>query len=143
MKNPVYHQAIQQATPTWLKDNDYILTVPKINIQEFDEKKSFLLITFDNFTPNDTNPQFRDCIVTIDIICHLDLWDLGDYQLRPLKIAGYVDGILDNTHLTGIGTFQLLSGEFLPLDNNLSGYVLIYRAIHGSDDKLPESDKIV
>ena len=138
MKNPVYHQAIQQATPTWLKDNDYILTVPKINIPEFDEKKSFLLITFDNFTPNDTNPQFRDCIVTIDIICHLDLWDLGDYQLRPLKIAGYVDGILDNTHLTGIGTFQFLGGGMLKFNEQLAGYSLMYRAVHGSDDKIPD-----
>lgn len=138
MKNPVYNQAIQQATPTWLKDNDYILTVPKINIQEFDEKKSFLLITFDNFTPNDTNPQFRDCIVTIDIICHLDLWDLGDYQLRPLKIAGYVDGILDNTHLTGIGTFQFLGGGMLKFNEQLAGYSLMYRAVHGSDDKIPD-----
>ena len=138
MKNPVYNQAIQQATPTWLKDNDYILTVPKINIQEFDEKKSFLLITFDNFTPNETNPQFRDCIVTIDIICHLDLWDLGDYQLRPLKIAGYVDGILDNTHLTGIGTFQFLGGGMLKFNEQLAGYSLMYRAVHGSDDKIPD-----
>ena len=138
MKNPVYNQAIQQATPTWLNDNDSILTVPTINIHEFDEKKSFLLITFDNFTPNETNPQFRDCIVTIDIICHLDLWDLGDYQLRPLKIAGYVDGILDNTHLTGIGTFQFLGGGMLKFNEQLAGYSLMYRAVHGSDDKIPD-----
>ena len=31
----------------------------------------------------------------------------------------------------------------LILNEELSGYTLMYRAIHGSDDELPESDKIV
>jgi hypothetical protein len=33
---------------------------------------NYILINFDNFTPNATNPQFRDNIVEFDIICHFD-----------------------------------------------------------------------
>ena len=44
-------------------------------------------------------------MVNFDIICHTDYWNLGDYRLRPLKIAGYIDGILNKSKLTGIGTF--------------------------------------
>ena len=32
---------------------------------------------------------------------------------------------MQNSRLTGIGTFQLLNGEFLPLDEKLSGYVFL------------------
>ena len=42
--------------------------------------------------------------------------------------------------------FNLVSDDkitILPIDEEISGYSLIYRAIHGSDDKIPESDKIV
>ena len=34
----------------------------------------------------------EDCTIMIDILCHTDCWDLGNYQIRPLKIAGYIDG---------------------------------------------------
>jgi hypothetical protein len=43
--------------------------------------------------------------VNFDIICHTRHWDIGNYRMRPLKIAGYIDGILNNCKLSGIGTF--------------------------------------
>lgn len=64
---------------------------------------------------------------------------MNNYQIRPLKIAGYIDGILNNTKLTGIGTFNFLGCNEFVLDENLSGYTLSYRAIHGSDDKIPSA----
>ena len=75
-----------------------------------------------------------------DIICHTDYWDLGDYRLRPLKIAGYIDGILNNSKLSGIGTLQFLTANELILNEQLSGYTLVYEAIHGTDDKI-ENDE--
>ena len=104
---------------------------------EHEQVKSYLIITFDNFSPTKTNPQFRDCMVYIDVLCHTDYWDLGDFQVRPLKICGYIDGILNNTKLSGIGTFQFLGCNELVLDETLSGYMLSYAAVHGTDDKLP------
>ena len=72
----------------------------------------------------------------------LEYWDLGNYRQRPTKIAGFIDGILDNSRLTGIGAFQFIGGSEIAYPD-WGGYVLMYRAIHGSDDKLTESDKIV
>ena len=138
-----YKKVIDKATPAWLKKNGYLINVPRVCLKEFDEKKNFLILTSDNYTPNAKNPQFRDCTVSFDIVCHTDHWDLGNYQLRPLKIVGFIDGILDNSRLTGIGTFQMMGCSQLILNEELSGYTLMYKAIHGSDDELPESDKIV
>ena len=63
-----------------------IKIVPQIVIEE--NCPNYIIITFDNFKPNDTNPEFRDCIINIDILCHPDHWNLGNFQSRPHKIAG-------------------------------------------------------
>ena len=108
-------------------------------MNEHEEIKSYLLFSFDNFRTNASNPQFRDCTVSIDVLCHSDYWDIGDFRLRPLKICGYIDGMLNETRLSGIGTFQFLGCNELILDENWSGYTLMFEAIHGTDDKLPSS----
>ena len=90
-----------------------------------------------SFSPNGTNPEFRDCTISFDIICHTDYWELGDYRLRPLKIAGYIDAILNNCKLSGIGILNFMGCNELILDENLSGYTLMYRAVHGTDDIIP------
>lgn len=119
-----------------LIDEQYIRLSPKIRLGEHEEVKAYILVSCDNFTPNGTNPYYRDCTVTFDIICHTDYWDLGNYRIRPLKIAGYIDGILNKARLSGIGTFNFLGCNQLILNEELSGYTLMYHAIHGNDDKL-------
>ena len=141
--NPIYTQKLKEIGLKELMEKGYIRLTPKLNFGEFEEVKSYILISFDNFIPNAKNPQFRDCTVTFDIICHIDNWDLGNYRERPIKIVGFIDGILDNSKLTGIGTFQMMGCNQLILNEELAGYTLMYKAIHGSDDELPESDKIV
>ena len=74
--------------------------------------------------------------MSFDIICHTDYWDLGNYALRPLKIAGIIDGILDDCKLSGIGTFQFMGLNQLVLSEDLSGYTLMFEATHGNDDRL-------
>ena len=118
-------------------DNGYISLIPKIKFKEHEEVKTYLIISFDNFYTNTTNPYYRDCTVNFDIICHTDYWDIGNYEIRPLKIAGYIDGILNGSKLSGIGTFNFLGCNQLILNQDLSGYTLSYEAIHGNDDKLP------
>lgn len=131
-----YSNIIDKYSVAKLREEGYIKLEPKITFPENEEVKSYLHISFDNFTPSE-NPQFRDCIVNFDILCHTDYWDIGDYRLRPLKIAGYIDGLLNNSRLTGIGTFQFLGCSELVLDENLSGYTLMFQAVHGSDDRIP------
>ncbi len=115
--------------------NNQIRIVPKIDITQHCPNQ--VIITFDNFMQNAENPQFRDCTVSFDVLCHPDHWNLGNFQLRPYKIAGYIDAIFNNSKLTGIGTLQFLGCNNLVLNDQLMGLTLVYQAIHGTDDVLP------
>ena len=141
--NEIYRQAIKDMSLAKLREKGYIKFEPKIKMPEQKKKKSYLLFSFDNFVTNRKNPQFRDCDVYIDVLCHTDCWDLGNFRVRPLKICGYIDGILNNTRLSGIGTFQFSGCKELVLDETLSGYTLSYSAIHGTDDVLPSQHEWV
>lgn len=134
--NESYKKIVENTSVKELLEGNYITLTPKIKMKEHEEVKSYIILTFDKFTPT-TNPEYRDCVVSFDIICHSDYWDLGDYKLRPLKIAGIIDGILADTKLSGIGTLEFLSLEQLILSEDLNGYTLSFLATHGNDDKLP------
>lgn len=135
-KSQTVLEKLKQTSLSQLIKDKYIRLSPKIEIEEHDEVKAYLIISSDNYTTNETNPYYRDCTITFDIICYTDYWDIGNYRLRPLKIAGYIDGILNNAKLSGIGTFNFIGCNELILNETLSGYTLSYRAIHGNDDKI-------
>lgn len=137
--NEVYQNKIDLSLKD-IKDKGYIRFAPRVEVAEFEELKSYIVVSFDNFVENATNPQFRDHVVNFDIICHFDYWDLGNFRMRPLKIAGYIDGILNNSKLTGIGTFQFLACKELILSEDWGGYTLSFAAIQGSDDRIPGED---
>ena len=136
MESEVYKKKINEMSLAQLRQDGYIKLEPKLKFGEHEEVKAYIIISCDNFVPNATNTYYRDCTVTFDIICHTDYWDLGNYRVRPLKIAGYIDGILNEAKLSGIGTFNFMGCSQLILDENLSGYTLMYRAVHGNDDRL-------
>ena len=134
-ESEVFNKTLQDKGKVFLLiQNGYIRLAPKIAMPEHEEVKSYILISFDNFTPNAANPEFRDCTITFDIICHTDYWDLGNFRQRPIKILGYIDGLLNNARLSGIGTLNFMGANQLILNEHLSGYTLMYRAIHGGDD---------
>lgn len=139
----VYRNIIKDTTVAKLVENGYITTTPKIRFPEHEEIKSYIVISFDDFTLNDANPEFRDCTISFDIICHLDYWDIGNYRLRPLKIAGIIDSLLNNSKLSGIGTLNFLGCGQIQLDENLAGYTLLYRAVHMTegDDSIPPEEE--
>ena len=125
-----------------LIDEKYIVLSPKIEVPEHDQVKSFITLNFDNFVPNATNPQFRDCMINIDVACHHDYWDLGNYRQRPFKIMGYVDGILNKSRLTGIGQLHFAGGSMTGfLNDDWSFYTISYLATHGSDDQIESPDE--
>lgn len=101
---------------------------------------NYIVVYMDQFQPNPSNPEFRDNVIRIPIICHTKGWSLGDFKLRPLAIASEIDGLLNEQKFTGIGTLQLMSCKRLLLNPELIGYELIYAAIHGDDDKLPPNN---
>jgi hypothetical protein len=47
-----------------------IKIVPKLQVDN--SVLNYIIISFDNFTPNMTNPEYRDNIIEFDIICHFD-----------------------------------------------------------------------
>lgn len=116
-----------------LIDNQ-IKTVPVSTITP--ECPTKLIIVTDGFIPNKTNPQFRDCVLVFHILCHPDHWNLGNFALRPYRIAGELDEMLDGQKLTGIGQLQFIGGDNLTLNNEAIGISLGYGIIHGIEDKI-------
>ena len=115
--------------------NKQIQIIPRKFLTD-NEAYPIVNIMFDNFMENDTNPEFRDNIIIIDILCHYDQWNLGNFQLRPYKIAGEIDGLLNDKYLTGIGRVHFMSGQMFLADEDIGGITLVYSAIHGEDDKI-------
>lgn len=136
IENSVYNKKVKEMSLGKLREDGYIKLEPKINMGEHEDIKSYIILSFDNFVET-SNPEYRDCTISFDILCHTDYWDIGNYRIRPLKIAGYIDGILNNAKLSGIGELNFLGCNELVLDENLSGYTLMYTATHGNDDRIP------
>lgn len=113
--------------------NNQIIYSPKIEIDK--NLMSYLFVSFDDFVPNGTNPQYRDNMVEFDIICHYNSWNLGDFRLRPYKIAGELDSMFNNQRLTGIGVLNFIGAKQINLNDEFGGVSLIYAATHGSEDK--------
>lgn len=140
LTNKKYLKILNEMSISKMREEGYIKLEPKIRLEEHAKVKSYMYLSFDNFLPNATNPQFIDCVVNFDIICHTDCWDIGNYRLRPLKICGYIDGLLRNKRLSGIGKFLFAGCHQLILDEVFSGYTLSYAAVHGTDDNIPAEE---
>lgn len=112
-----------------------IKLVPKLYVDN--TVLNYIIVSFDNFVTNATNPEFRDNIVEFDIICHFDQWQLDDFQLRPYRIAAEIDSMFNDKHLTGIGTLQFLGANQIILTSEFAGLCLMFEAIHGEEDKAP------
>lgn len=134
--NPAYLKKIEETSISDLIEQGYIRLQPRLKMTENQEIMNYIIISFDNFTQT-SNSYYRDCIVEIDVLCNIDSWDIGNYRQRPLQIIGYIDGILNNNKLTGIGTLEFISCNEIVLSETLAGYCLIYRAVHGDDDLIP------
>ena len=153
--NEQYQKLIDSKPLSTLRKEGYVRLNPKIARKEFENIKSFILIIFDGFSPNNVDPKFMDCNINFNIICYDDEWDLEGFQTRPLKIAGYIDGILNsisnqnkqdwqnkgasNIKLSGMGEYAFLGCNFVALNQDISMYTLSYRALHFTEDKKLET----
>lgn len=117
-----------------------IRIIPKLQIDG--TVLNYIIISFDNFSPNSTNPAFRDNIISFDIICHFDQWPLGGFSLRPYKIAAEIDSMFNKKHLTGIGELEFVGANQLIINDEFAGVSLLYQAIHGEEDKKNMSNPI-
>ena len=110
-----------------------IKIVPKIKVDK--EVINYLVISFNNFIES-SNPEFRDNVIEFDIICHLDNWQLKDFQLRPFKIAGELDQMFNNNKFTNVGRLEFLSAQEKVLSDEYAAVCLKYLAYHGGEDKI-------
>lgn len=110
-----------------------IKIVPKLYVDG--SVLNYIIISFDNFTNNRNNPEFRDNIIEFDIICHFDQWHMKDFELRPYKIAAELDTLFNDQRLTGIGKLEFLGANQMILTDEYAGLCVMYQAIHGEEDK--------
>lgn len=111
-----------------------VSSVPKIVIDH--DTKTYIRLIYGTTVRSATNPQYRDNTFGIDIICHYDTWDLGDFEMRPYRIAGEIDSMLDNTRLTGIGLLEFISCAPYVYNSEFQGVTLTYLAVRGQEDKV-------
>lgn len=133
--NKDYEEIVKNTSVKELIEGKYFTLTPRLQLKEHEEVKSYIILTFDQFEET-SNPEFRDFVISFDILCNLDCWELEDFQVRPIKIAGIIDGILNDAKLTGIGELQFVNCVRLASGNKMSGYSLNFLATHGEDDKI-------
>jgi len=114
-----------------------IKITPKIKINP--DVKNYIFITFDDFTVNGSNPQFRDNAIYFDIVCHMDQWQWKNsgFALRPIRIAAEIDSMFNNQRFSGIGKLEFKCASIKNYTDEFAGISLMYEAIHSEDDKIP------
>lgn len=115
-------------------ENEQISPVPRLRIEK--QRKTYLRLNIGTVVPNANNPEFFDNTFGIDILCHYDDWNLGNFQLRPLRIAGEIQSMLDKTHLDGIGVLNFITMSPVVYNAEYAGVSLTYLAVRGHEDQL-------
>ena len=106
-----------------------IKIVPKLTDCNSDVE-SYIVVGFGNFSPNESNPEYRDKILTFDIISHLDTWNMGDFKLRPYKILGHLDSMFNKKTLDGTCEINFIGADVLTIDESISGITAMYSIIY-------------
>lgn len=137
--NQNYQKIIDKTSVKNIIEENYFTTAPKIKMDEHEKVKSYIVLSYDNFIPT-SNPEFFECEINFDILCPTEEWDIGNYQIRPIKIAGIIMGLLEDCRLSGIGKVEFIGMTELVLNEDLAGYSIGFRKYHGNDDNLPSVD---
>ena len=140
LENCLFQENLTEDQSLELIEDGYIRMVPKLYVDK--DILNYIIISFDNFTPNMTNPEFRDNIISFDIICHFNQWQMPNFQLRPYKIAAEIDTLFNNRHLSGIGELQFLGANQILINDEFGGISLMYSAVHGDDDKINSPNEL-
>ena len=134
-KEPFKEKNLTNEQKISLIDKEYIQITPQIKVDEENSQKNYIHIAFDNFAPNETNPEYIDSVLIISIACHDDNYKIinkyGDITLRPYEIAHLLHSEIDRKKFTGIGKANFLMGQDFVLASNpeYSGITLKYLLI--------------
>ena len=138
--NAYYNKLVKDFPLSKLVEDGYLIFDGEVVHPEHEEIKSYITLQVNQFSPNATNPYFRDAEFSFNICSHYDYKYLGDFSSRPLKIAGYIDGLLDGVKLSGLGKLEFDGLTELTMGTAYSGYKLNYKTVHGVDDTIPVED---
>lgn len=131
----IYYSSRDALSKPDIEDNNILMDISENNIKLApditipDNDGSIVIITFDNFTPNISNPIFIDNIISFDILCPTRLWMMDNYMLRPYRIMHIIQGLFDKQKLNGIGRVNFVSANLLNL-GEYAGYQIIYSVIN-------------
>lgn len=141
--NQDYQKIIDSFSLKDLIDKNYIRLNPKVARGTHQQIKTYIITTLDNFHTNLEDSNYMQYNISFDIMCYNDAWVLDDYKIRPIVIAGYIDGILNsitnnknfqrtnksNIKLSGIGEYQFLGLSLTVLNEDFSTYTLMYHGM--------------
>lgn len=106
-----------------------IKIIPEVKIPE--RQNSFIIITFDSYEKNYSNPEFIDNTIYIDVLCPLDedILKMNKYMLRPQLIMSEIQKEIAESRLTGIGKVEFNNALTLNL-GTYWGYRMNYSVIN-------------
>lgn len=89
-----------------LFDDEYIIKKPKLTFPET-EQKSYISIYLDRSEMSGKSNVYNyDMNLCIDIVCHIDNWDIEDSEglsnTRPYMICDIIDNLVRNTKVKSI-----------------------------------------
>lgn len=111
---------------------DQIRIIPKLEVDY--EAKPFVILTMDNFMPNNNMTTFRSCTLGIDIIVPYQFWSLENFKLRPYAIAGEIDAMLNKSNQTRLGIADFAGAKMLLVNSEVGGLTLYYNIESLNDD---------
>ena len=109
-----------------ISDNN-VRIIPNLKIPE--NKGSIIVITFNNFLPNQSNPKFMDNAIFMDVLCPIDTWMMDNYMMRPFRIMNELQTSFDKQKLNGIGVVNFITADLLTL-GDYAGYQMSYSVIN-------------
>jgi hypothetical protein len=97
-------------------------------LEKDDEIANLILIQFDNFIPNETDSAtYIEFMISFDILCYSKNWVLDDYMLRPYKIMSELNTMFNMSKLRSSGPINFIGARSLLINENLTGYSLMYK----------------
>lgn len=112
--------------------NNQIKIVPKLDVDPM--AKPNVILTLDNFVPEEGVTAFRSMTLGVDILCPYDHWQLENFKLRPYSIAGEIDAMLNKSSMTNLGMAVFAGAKMLLISPETGGLSLYYDIVAYKDD---------
>lgn len=128
----------QEERMSLIKDK-YINLVPMIPKE--DEVKSYLIVSFDDFSPVVGTDKAMDYLMTIDIICHRDLWIMDGLCPRPYLIMNELKKEFHMSKLDTWGPTVFMGASNLLMNDNYMGFTMMFSMSALAVEKAEDNDR--